>query len=147
MCAHTQKLVPLARVVSSLHLHATCCCTHRPLPPDITEQPPRPDVVPSVLERNALVTIEAQERAAEQRAAGIGKNINVRNPHCITLRLFIQARLTHRDQEVRKQRKAALMGTASEAFREALNAKGDRSLNEGAEKRRLENLVRTRPLS
>jgi hypothetical protein len=44
---------------------------------------------------------------------------------------------------VRKQRKAALMSTASEAFREALNAKGDRSLNEGAEKRRLENLVRT----
>lgn len=39
------------------------------------------------------------------------------------------------------------MGTASEAFREALNAKGDRSLNEGAEKRRLENLVRARPHS
>lgn len=45
---------------------------------DITEQPPRPDVVPSVLERNALVSIEAQERAAEQRAAGLGKNLIVR---------------------------------------------------------------------
>jgi hypothetical protein len=44
----------------------------------VTEQPPRPDVVPSVLERNALVIVEAHERAAEQRAAGLGKNIVVR---------------------------------------------------------------------
>lgn len=48
---------------------------------DITAQPPRPDVVPSIFERNALVIAETQERAAEQRAAGLGKNIFVRDDY------------------------------------------------------------------
>lgn len=51
--------------------------------------------------------------------------------------------LTHfLQQEVRKQRKAALMATVAESFREGLSLKAERSLTEGAERRRHENLVR-----